>query len=137
MRIDGFGRVAPGGADRPKASAASAAFRLAEPQQQAPTGGAAPLRQAAGLDALIALQGVEPETPKERRRKALRRGRGLLDALDGMKIALLEGREQNSALASLASRVREQRGETGDEALEDLLSAIDLRVQVELAKRGQ
>ena len=47
------------------------------------------LRTVGGIDALIALQGVED--PTERRRHAVKRGRLALDALDELKIGLLGG----------------------------------------------
>jgi hypothetical protein len=43
------------------------------------------LRTRAGINALIALQGVED--PGERRRRAIERGRRALDALDELKLA--------------------------------------------------
>jgi hypothetical protein len=43
------------------------------------------LRTRGGINALIALQGVED--PGERRRRAIERGRRALDALDELKLA--------------------------------------------------
>ncbi|MFJ5487461.1 flagellar assembly protein FliX, partial [Hansschlegelia beijingensis] len=83
----------------------------------------------------LALQ-AEEETPRERRRRAVRRGRGLLDALDGLRLALVEGRADAQLLAGMAQNLAGRCGQTGDAALDDTLSAIEVRVQVELAKRG-
>lgn len=135
MRIDGLGRVVSGpGPSRP--GAASGAFSLSDSQETAQAKSAAPLRAAPGLDALIALQSVQPAVEKERRKREIRRGRGLLDALDEMKLALIEGRDDPSTLRRIADQLAERRAATGDAGLDDALSAIELRAQVELAKRG-
>ena len=46
-------------------------------------------RAATSLDALLAMQGVEDAT--ERRKKSVARGRGALDVLDELKLAMLTG----------------------------------------------
>lgn len=136
MRIDGLGRtIAGAGPARP--GAAAGAFRLSESSEAATPRSATPLRAAPGLDALIALQAVQPATEKERRKREIRRGRGLLDALDEMKLALIDGREDPASLRRLVAQLAERRDQTGDPGLDDALSAIELRAQVELAKRGQ
>lgn len=86
----------------------------------------------AGLSALMALQGVESAT--ERRRRAIRRGGGLLDRLDELKLALLSGEAGEGALERLGQGLREERTEDDDPGLTDLLNQIDLRAAVELAK---
>ena len=86
----------------------------------------------AGLSALMALQGVETAT--ERRRRAIRRGGGLLDRLDELKIALLSGEASEGALERLGRDLREARTDDDEPGLTDLLNQIDLRVAVELAK---
>ncbi|CAN5401687.1 flagellar assembly regulator FliX [soil metagenome] len=86
----------------------------------------------AGLSALMALQGVESAT--ERRRRAIRRGGGLLDRLDELKLALLSGEAGEGVLERLGQGLREERTEDDDPGLTDLLNQIDLRAAVELAK---
>ena len=133
MRIDGSGRIVVGLA--PRSGAAAGGFRpadAADPSSARPT---ASVRPAPGLESLIALQAIQPETPRDRRRKALKRGRGLLDALDDMKLALIEGRGDGAALTSLAAQLRDARAASGEAGLDDALSAIELRAEVELAKR--
>lgn len=92
--------------------------------------GAAPL---ASLDALLALQELPDRT--ERRRRALRRGHDLLDQLDELRLALLDGAVPLSTLQGLRGRLR-QRGDLPDDdpRLAALLGEIELRVEVELAK---
>lgn len=88
------------------------------------------------VSALMALQGVESAT--ERRRRSIRRGRGLLDRLDDLKMAMLSGENDYDALERLTRSLREDRPEDApeDEAagLSGLLDQIDLRAAVELAK---
>jgi hypothetical protein len=85
-----------------------------------------------GVSALMALQGVEDAT--ERRRRAIRRGGGLLDRLDELKLAMLGGESGAPVLERLARGLREERPEDADEGLKGLLDQIDLRAAVELAK---
>jgi len=84
------------------------------------------------VSALMALQGVEG--PLEKRRRAIRRGSGLLDRLDEIKLALLNGDADEGALDRLARSLREERADDDDKDLGALLDQIDLRASVELAK---
>jgi hypothetical protein len=86
----------------------------------------------AGLDAMLALQGVED--PLSRRRKALRRGHKLLDTLDGLRLAVLDGTVSLGHLSRLSLLVAEAREDVDDPALESALAEIDVRAAVELAK---
>ena len=70
----------------------------------------------------------------ERRRRAVRRGSGILDRLEELKLAMLSGEAGESALERLARTVREDRPQDADESLNGLLDQIDLRAAVELAK---
>lgn len=85
----------------------------------------------AGLSSLMALQGVEDAT--ERRRRAVRRGNGLLDRLSDLKLALLSGDGGERALEGLTRTLREERSED-DPGLKAVIDQIDLRAAVELAK---
>jgi hypothetical protein len=86
------------------------------------------------LDALLALQ--EMDGPLERRRRSVRRAGRILDELDGVKLALLGDAERApDALARLSRAVADQRSETDDDGLEQVLNEIEVRAAVELAKR--
>lgn len=101
----------------------------------APTGAtsaSAGVSGVAGVSALMALQGVEDVT--ERRRRALRRGNGLLDRLEELKLALLAGEAGEAALERLGRGLSEERPVDADPGLNSLLNQIDLRAAVELAK---
>lgn len=86
----------------------------------------------AGMSALMALQGVEDAV--ERRRRAVRRGSGLLDRLDELKLALLSDQDGEGALGSLRRTLAESRPDDDHAPLNALLDQIDLRAAVELAK---
>lgn len=98
----------------------------------AQTGVASSASGVTGAAALMALQGVEG--PMERRRRAIRRGSRLLDQLDALKLALLDGRDAAAALGRLARDLDEEREAGAEPGLEALLDQIDLRASVELAK---
>lgn len=111
---------------------ASGTFSL--PQDEAPaapTGGSG-VRGLAGIDALIALQGIE--SPEERRRRAVGRGKSALDVLDDIKIALLSGSLDAMAIDRLRAVAAGLKDASGDPKLDGLLAEIELRVEVELAK---
>ena len=98
----------------------------------APTASASGVSGVSDVSALMALQGVEDVT--ERRRRAIRRGGGLLDRLEELKLALLRGEAGEGALDRLSRTLREERPIDADAGLNSLLDQIDLRASVELAK---
>ena len=98
----------------------------------AATASASAMAGVADVSALMALQGVEG--PLERRRRAIRRGGGLLDRLEELKLALLSGESGEAALERLTRGLREERTDDGDAGLNAVLDQIDLRASVELAK---
>lgn len=96
--------------------------------------GSAPVAGTTGIDAILALQAIDG--PLEGKKKALRRGRTLLDTLDEIKADLLVGQvsaERLDALSVMLAQVRER----SEPALDSVLDDIDLRVRVELAKLGR
>lgn len=88
-----------------------------------------------GLEALLAMQGVEDAT--ERRKRSVARGRTALDVLDDLKIGLLAGTLDQSTVLRLRAAAAELKASSGDAGLDAVLAEIDLRVEVELAKAGQ
>jgi hypothetical protein len=84
------------------------------------------------IDALIALQ--EIDSPLGRRKRAIGRAGRLLDELDDLKLALLEGEISEGGLRRLGAIVREERDATSDPRLEALLDQIEARAAVEIAK---
>jgi hypothetical protein len=90
----------------------------------------------ANIDALIALQGIE-EDPAERRRRSVARGKGALDVLDQLKLGLLSGKLDSSMVVRLRDAAANLKSSSGDPGLDAVLSEIELRVEVELAKAGR
>jgi class II flagellar assembly regulator FliX len=87
----------------------------------------------ANIDALLALQGVE-EDPAERRKRSVQRGKGALDVLDDLKLRLLSGNLDSSMISRLRDAAANLKSSSGDPRLDAVLSEIELRVEVELAK---
>src|SRR3954452_10581278 len=134
MRIQGTGTaLAPACSPAAKRSA-SGTFSLEGGSAARSTAATSGTRSVGGIDALLALQGVEELG--ERRRKAVKRGRSALDALDALKLGLLSGTLDTAALARLKSTAAGLSETSGDPGLDTVLAEIELRVEVELAKIG-
>jgi len=134
MRIQGTqstGVAAPSSTAR---RSASGTFSLDTDTPARTAGAPSGVRTIGGIETLLALQGVDE--PGERRRKAVKRGRGALDALDALKIGLLSGTLDTAALARLKSVGAGLSEPTGDPGLDIVMAEIALRVEVELAKIG-
>jgi len=114
----------------------STTFSLGETTTVAENRPAAAPRAAGGIDALLAMQGVE-EDPVERRKRSITRGRTALDVLDDLKIGLLAGSLDSSTVARLRTAAADLKSSSGDAGLDQVLAEIELRVEVELAKAGQ
>lgn len=134
MRIQGTSAAGTPAASSAARRSASGTFSLDGDSTTRPASAAPGMRIIGGIDALLALQGVEE--PGERRKKAVRRGRTALDALDALKLGLLAGTLDTAALARLKSVTAGLAEPTGDAALDTVLAEIELRVEVELAKIG-
>lgn len=113
----------------------STGFTLGELNTAVETRSAAAPRAASGIDALLAMQGIEDSV--ERRKRSVARGRSALDVLDDLKIGLLAGSFDSSTVARLRTAAADLKSTSGDPGLDQVLSEIELRVEVELAKAGQ
>jgi len=107
-------------------------FSLMDAAGAMPRAGVSQMKNVGGIEALMALQGLEDVT--ERRKRAVRKGKGALDALDGLKAAMLSGTLDQGTLSRLQAISSELKELTGDHGLDGVLAEIDLRVQVEIAK---
>jgi hypothetical protein len=112
----------------------SGGFAVSDSEAPQAQNAAVALRTVGGIDALIALQGIEE--PAERRRRAVKQGRRALDALDELKLGLLAGSLDQGTLLRLKSVAGDLKDSSGDDGLDAVLAEIDLRVAVELAKAG-
>ena len=132
MRIQGPNGTAAVTTSPVSRRAASGGFTLSEAETPRAASAPAALRTIGGIDALIALQGLED--PTERRRQVLKRGRVALDALDELKIGLLGGTLSQATLGKLRSAAAFLKDGSGEAGLDSLLGEIELRVEVEIAK---
>ena len=117
-----------------RSSAGSGFVVASEGSTQTANAQSAALRTVGGIDALIALQ--SEDEPGERRKRAVKRGRVALDALDELKHALLAGSLSPSTLQRLKSAATELKGASGEAGLDAVLAEIELRVEVEIAKHA-
>jgi hypothetical protein len=111
---------------------ASAIGRASAPAASEAASSVSGVNALAGLDALVALQAADGD--RKGRRRAMERGRSILDRLDELRLALLDGNLTESQIGSLLADVAGQRSRSDDPALNEVLDEIDLRAQVELAK---
>lgn len=133
MRVDprmGMVPVANGQASRAKGASG---FSLDETDKAKDGRKAATIGAPMGLDAILALQSND-ERPQERKRRALKRGHDLLDALDRLKITLLSNRLSLTELVAIRQTLSQRGADSGDPALDDLIGQIELRAEVEIAK---
>jgi Class II flagellar assembly regulator len=112
----------------------SGSFTVSEQETLRNSSTAGSLRAISTVDALIALQGMQD--PAERKKRAVAKGRNALDVLDTLKLGLLDGSVDQSTLARLKVASDGLTETSGDAGLDIVLSEIDLRVAVELAKAG-
>ena len=134
MRVYGPNGTSLATAPPPARRASGGTFTVSEPTSQQSQTSAVALRTLGGIDALIALQGIED--PVERRRRVVKHGRRALDALDEVKLGLLAGTIDQATLLRLKTVSSDLKEGSGDERLDQVLAEIDLRVEVELAKAG-
>ncbi|MGB0697387.1 MAG: flagellar assembly protein FliX [Rhodospirillaceae bacterium] len=146
MKVEGVG---PGGAPSTrkteKKSQTSAAFgtqlrRSMAEGEDGKTAGVELTQAAAPMDGLLALQevdavdGVGTATDQEQRRRQAQRGEQLLDALEEVRIGLIDGAVPKAQLVDLARMVRTKREAGADRQIAAILDEIELRAEVELAK---
>lgn len=85
-------------------------------------------------DAIFAAQLVNGEEEREIKKKLLKRGNSLIEKLEEIRQALLSGYISMEKLIEISRFVKEQRFDTSDERLTEIICEIELRVEVELAK---
>ncbi len=88
-----------------------------------------------GLDALLAMQSVDPDAGGGRaNQRMMKRGEDLLDLLEEVRHGLLLGHIPKDRLTHLAQVVRAKRETGADPRINAILDEIELRAEVELAK---
>ncbi len=114
-----------------RASTAESNFADAIASEPQPTP-AATRSAAAAIDGLFVLQEVADEL--NGRRRAVARGDKLLDRLEELRLGLMAGTLPRTQLEALRHLAREHGPTVDDPKLAAILSDIELRVAVELAK---
>ena len=84
------------------------------------------------IDVIVALQSVTG--PDDERRRAVESGVQILDLLDQLKVGLLSGGVRSGDLQTLKRVIEQQQKLDNHPELSDVLTQIDLRARVELAK---
>src|ERR1700761_8722092 len=135
MRITGPNGTTLGSQTGGVRRTSSGGFSLPDAASANETRAALAPKAATGIDALLALQGVED--PLERRKRSVQRGKRALDVLDDLKIGLLSGNLNAATVGRLRDAAANLKSSSGDPGLDSVLSEIELRVEVELAKAGQ
>jgi hypothetical protein len=100
----------------------------------APVSGVSTLGAVGGVGAILGVQEVGDAT--ERAAKGRKRGNMLLDQLDDLRIALINGALSKEQLLRLSAMVQHEKIQVDDPRLSQILDDIDLRARVELAKYG-
>ena len=138
MKVSGTGGAGAVGASRAKPTGGGSGFSLPSVGGASAAAGVAQAGGVAGIGSLDALLALQADLdPMERKRRAVKRAGGLLDLLDAMKIAMLDGAVGPDTLSRLKSAVREHREATDDPKLESILNEIETRAAVEAAKLEQ
>jgi len=112
--------------------ASGEAFKLDSPAKAGAGMTASGVSSVQSVDAILALQGVEDFT--HARKQATDRAFDMLDMLDELKIALLEGGLPRAKLIALMDLLQTRRDATNDARLEAALDEVETRAAVELAK---
>jgi hypothetical protein len=135
MKVTGTSGTGAASGPRQTRTGAAGGFRLPELDEAAgatQTSSVSSVAGVMGMDALLALQDVGG--PLERKRRAVGRAGRMLDVLDEVKVALLDGELSGADLERLRRAIRDERAGTDDPALEAVLDEVELRAAVELAK---
>jgi hypothetical protein len=117
-------------AQSPEPRSSDSGFAISSPPAQAAAATRA-VSPSLAAGAILALQAVDDI--QQRRARHVRRGHDSLDALERLKLGLLEGGAPGEVRTTL-NRLFAGRETTGDGALDSIMTDIDVRVAVELAK---
>ncbi len=85
-------------------------------------------------DAIFAAQMVNDEEERQIRQKLVKRGFSLLEKLEEIRDAILLGYISKEKLIEISRMIKEHQVESNDPKLQEIMSDIELRVEVELAK---
>lgn len=136
MKIDGPGRV-QGPAKtkkKDKAKESDGSFGEFVSGGASESTGAKATQSIAHVDSLLAVQGAEDPTQGAARKRMRTRSGTILNELDKIRMAMLNGSLTVGHMIDIADVVASHREKVTDPSLTDIMDEIDLRAQVELAK---
>ncbi len=136
MKVQGPGVAKPSSktGKSGKAQAADGSFGDYVSAETTETAATSTTQSIAQVDALLAIQGAEDPTERAARQRARSRAGNILDALDKIRMAMLNGTLTLGHMIDIADVVAAHREKIADPALTAIMDEIDLRAQVELAK---
>ena len=134
MRVEWSSRTQATTTTRRSARSASADQSFAEsiPTESESAAATNSPQALSAVDGLFVLQEISEELTD--RRRAAARGNALLDRLEDLRVALLPGALPRARLEALRQMAKERGPLVNDPKLAEILSDIELRVAVELAK---
>ena len=138
MKIDRVTAGATPGARRGGRAGAAKSGNFSKSLSASETNAGGSISGAASLGpvgALLALQEVSADLDGDAQGR--RRGEELLDRLDEVRLALLDGRLPAAMIERLAALAAAGRAQVSDPRLAEILDEIELRAAVELAKLGR
>lgn len=101
-------------------------------EESAASGGITGVQPMGMLEGLLSIQQVENDVMEKK--KAVKQGEEVLDYLDKLRHGLLKGRLSTMQVQNLAHAVKQLQYNVDDPRLTDILSHIETRAAVELAK---
>ncbi len=135
IKVDDVNKVKDLGTSKTRKASGGESFSayLSETMKpkSAPVGGSVGINIA---DGVLAAQMVNGEEEKERRKLLVKRGQTLLEKLEEIRDGLLMGYISRDRLIEISRQVKDNRYQSDDPRLQEILSEIELRVEVELAK---
>jgi len=86
------------------------------------------------VDSILTVQAMQDSGDQESRKQSKQYGLELLDRLDEIRDGLLIGAIPKDKLMELAQSMRQQRRQSDDPQLNQIIDEIELRAEVEIAK---
>ena len=138
MKVSKTGGVKDVGTTRKKGadSPSGDAFSLSLKSVQGETSAAPTVESGlvGNVDALFSVQEVPDAVDQRSRKLAITYGEDLLERLDVLKSGVLNGSMPKEKLTDLAQHLRQKRHSSDDDQLNEIISEIELRAEVEIAK---
>ena len=135
MRVNSTQNTSTGQNSKKVSQKSSSTFSLAGTEKKSSRAASTSTNAVSNIDALLALQNVDDIDVREKRRRAIKHGEDILSSLENLKISLLSGQISQKQLMSLKQLLQKRPEFYEDSQLKDILDHIDMRAQIELAKR--